>query len=130
MNSIWTSRQSPLSGSMLEIINGSYHSHRCQILIKEGHKVSWKRSSRQGKVMARRVGVGENFPDKQDRALGTKCAMESQFPTQRTETALLVLKYEKLSGFISSLFTLSPLHSRPKVEKDPQDLNIFLFLLC
>lgn len=56
------------------------------------------------------VGVGENFPDKQDRALGAKCAMESQFPTQRAATALVVLKYEKLSGFISSLFTLSPLH--------------------
>lgn len=55
-------------------------------------------------------GVGENFPDKQDRALGTKCAMESQFPTQRAATALVILKYEKLSGFISSLFTLSPLH--------------------
>lgn len=33
------------------------------------------------------VGVGEKSPDKQDGALGTKCAMESQFPTQRALTA-------------------------------------------
>lgn len=43
--------------------------------------------------------------------LGTKCAMESQFPTQTAATAVLVLKYEKLSGFTSSLFILSPLYS-------------------
>lgn len=37
--------------------------------------------------------------------------MESQFPTQTAATAVLVLKYEKLSGFTSSLFILSPLYS-------------------
>ena len=60
--------------------------------------------------MKRCMGVGENFPDIQDSALGIKCAMESQFPTQRAATALVVLKYEKVSGFISSLFTPLPLH--------------------
>lgn len=55
-------------------------------------------------------GVGENFPDKQDRPSGTKCAMESQFPTQRAATALVVLKYEKLKEFVLNLFTLSPLY--------------------
>lgn len=59
--------------------------------------------------MKRCVGVGKNFPDKQQSALGTKCAMESQFPTQTAATASVLLKYEKLSEFISSLFTLSPL---------------------
>lgn len=53
---------------------------------------------------------GKKFPDKQDGALSTKCAMESQFPTQSAVTALLVLKFEKLSGFISHLFILSPFH--------------------
>lgn len=73
-------------------------------------------------------GVVENFSDKQDGALGTKCAMESQFPTQTAASALVVVKYEKLSEvyfkFIYSFTTLlndPPIqHSRPKMEKNPR----------
>lgn len=54
------------------------------------------------------MAFGGKFSDKQDGTLSTKCAMGSQFPTQ--SAALAALKYEKLSGSISSLFTLSPLH--------------------
>lgn len=90
MHSIKPSQQSAITDFMLEIIDASNHGQQCQILIKEGHKIWWKRSSEHSKV--------RNFPDKQDRrALGTKCAMESHFPTERAVTALVLLKSEKLS---------------------------------
>ena len=81
MHSIKASQQLPISDFMLQIIDDSNQVQQCKILIKAGHKVSWKRSSRHGKVIYWCAGVGENFPDGQDRDLGTKCAMESQFPT-------------------------------------------------
>lgn len=81
---------------MLEIINSSNHAQKCKILIKEGHKVSWKRSGRHSKVMKRCVGVRAKSPDKQDRALGTKSAKKSQFPTQRALTAWNMRNYQGL----------------------------------
>lgn len=84
------------------------------MLIREGHKVSWKRSRRHGEVMKRCSGVGGIFPDKQDSLLE---AMESEFPPHSDCHGGVVIPEN--SAFITSLFTLSPLqHSRPKMEKN------------
>lgn len=54
---------------MLEIINDSNHAQQCQILIKEGHKVSRKKV-KQAQKSHEEVhgggGAGESFPHKQD----------------------------------------------------------------
>lgn len=54
-------------------------------------------------------GGGGGIPEKQDTALGAKCAMGPLFPTQTAAAAPVLLKHENVLELISSLFTLAPL---------------------
>lgn len=69
--------------------------------------------------------VGEKFPDKQDRALSTKCAMESQFQTKSAPATLVVLKYKTVRVYFKFIYSfttsLSDPHiwlSKPKMERN------------
>ena len=70
-------------------------------------KRSGQGTGRGGRQVGPLSWVGENFPPKQDRIQGNKCAVESQFPAQKALRLVLWLKYERPSWFILSLFTLT-----------------------
>lgn len=77
--------------------------------------------------MKRCVGVGKNFPDKQQSALGTKCAMESVSnpdSSNRLGTAeiweTIRVYFKFIYSFTTSLNDPPIQRSRPKMEKNPQ----------